>query len=113
MPCEPQSLKTIVAIVAGIVLLDSGCGDQMTSWPNCLRTAGVQHVRVATPRDLRQIPRPFAVRRAAALDFADGAKATLVVARTARNAAVVRLALATNTRVFPPPRTPHLKFPPI
>ena len=81
-----------IALVA-VLAAAAGCGGHRQGWPDCLRILGATHVEVASPEVLARSPRVFAAERAAAIEFSDGAEATLVVSRTAGAAAKTAIAL--------------------
>jgi hypothetical protein len=81
-----------IALVA-VVAAAAGCGGHGQGWPDCLRILGATHVQVAAPAVLAESPKVFAAERAAAIDFSDGAGATIVVSRTAEAAAKTAIAL--------------------
>ena len=85
----------------------AGCGGHGQRWPDCLRILGVSHVVVATEAQLAKTPAVFATRRAAAVHFADGTGATIVVSATAEGAATTAVALTSIPPIIdlPPPAT--------
>jgi hypothetical protein len=86
--------------LAAVVAVAAGCGGHGQRWPDCLRILGATHVRVATTAELAKTPQVFAAERAAALDFSDGAGATLVVSHTAEAAARTATALTSIPSVI-------------
>jgi hypothetical protein len=79
--------------LAAVLVVAAGCGGHGQRWPECLRILGVSHVVVATDAQLAKTPEVFDARRAAAVDFADGAGARIVVSATAEGAAKTAAAL--------------------
>jgi hypothetical protein len=86
--------------LAAVVAVAAGCGGHGQRWPDCLRILGATHVRVATAAELAKTPKVFATERAAAIDFSDGAGATVVVSRTADAAAKTATALTSIPSVI-------------